>query len=49
MYKQLFMQAYSIRDKLNDEASTREAFAQLASFGYGGVQTAGAPSYGYEA
>lgn len=49
MNKKLSIQAFSIRDKLNDENSTREAFGKLASYGYYGVQTAGEPAFGYEA
>ncbi len=48
MRKELYIQAYGVRDRLTGEAEAREAFKALASYGFKGVQTAGICEWGFE-
>ncbi len=46
MKSSLSIQAYSVADHMSDEASARDAFRRLASYGFTGVQTAGPFTFG---
>lgn len=48
MNKELSIQVFSVRDKMTTAEDTRETFKALASYGYKGIQTAGACEWGYE-
>lgn len=48
MKKTLSIQVFSVRDKMTTAEETRETFKALSSYGYTGIQTAGAFSFGVE-
>ncbi|MEE0946683.1 MAG: sugar phosphate isomerase/epimerase [Acutalibacteraceae bacterium] len=48
MNKELSIQVFSVRDKMSNAEETKETFKALASYGFKGIQTAGACEWGYE-
>ncbi len=48
MKKELSIQVFSVRDKLTTAEQTADTFKALASYGYTGIQTAGAFTFGVE-
>ena len=49
MKKELSIQVYTVRDAMQTAEQTADTFQKLAAYGYTGIQTAGAFSFGVEA
>lgn len=49
MNKEFSIQVYSVRDMMTTAEQTADTFKKLASYGYTGIQTAGAFTFGVEA